>query len=219
MLFSSTLWLLFCNLYGTFAPVWQPFAEFGAHEHFGGFAAALFSGKMRDYVAEGNQRGDWVGLARGDSRSWRPRWNMKALCASAPNGNTRALAHPRIVLWWIRFLPAHWLSRRWRVASVCFRGGMWQPGEHPPTSSQLHPLVFVFTILLKLLLHRAMKSLSSSLCWPAWRFSQKGPAADNPERRHTIWALPVTDRKWPAFLLPDLPISASVLYWRLLGIN
>lgn len=73
---------------------------------------------------------------------------------------------------------ALWLSRKWRVASVCFCGARRDVTARrttlPPPKLPLRftHLFFVFTS--PLLLHRAMESLSS---WPAWRFSHKSPAA------------------------------------------
>lgn len=164
-----------------------------------GPCSSFVFGEMRDYVAEWRQRGDWVRFPRGDSRSWWPRWNMKALCASAPNGNTRG----------VRSSPHHFMmdtfppSRsgcheddEWLPSASAARGGMWQSGGPPQLPPSFTHLFFVFTS--PILLHRAMESLSSSLRWPAWRFSHKSPAAVKPDGRHTSWALPVTNRKWPA---------------------
>lgn len=86
---------------------------------------------------------------------------------------------------------ALWLSRRWRVASVCFRGARWDVTVRrtPRTSSQLYPLILRFYQP-----DSASPSHGIFIQLPA----HKSPAAVKPDGRHTSWALPVTNRKWPA---------------------
>lgn len=174
----------------------SPFVSNFAH-----MSSSLFVfGEMRDYVAEWRQRGDWVRFPCGDRRSWWPRWNMKALCERR---GVRSFPH--------RFMMDTFPPSRsgchdddeWLPSASAAPGGMWQPGG-PPTpqlpSSFTH-LFFVFTS--PLMVHRATESLSNSLRWPTWRFSHKSSAVVKPDGRHTTWALPVTNRKWPVMGWPD----------------
>lgn len=71
----------------------------------------------------------------GDSRSWWPRWNMKALCATAPSGKTSgARLSPRQFM-----MDTFPFSRsgchgddEWLPSASAARDGTWQPSGHVP---------------------------------------------------------------------------------------
>lgn len=198
------LWLvIFFILYNTFALECISVCMCEAAHAFN-FAHMSSSGASQALCCRGNAwfrrrvetARDRLRFPRGDSRSWWPTWNMKALRASAPSGNTRGVRSSPHRFMMDTFPPSRsgcHEDDEWLPSASAARGGMWQP-DGPPrattttTSSQLSPVILRF---FRRLLHRAVDW--SPAPWTGFQFPAltcltllpEQPSSVNSGGRHT----------------------------------